>query len=138
MLFPWEWLKVGQGTAKYHIKKDGRNIFQLCTVSAFLKYSARKWYKTNFQVYTKKKWLETCSFTYQKNDPITLEITMAPMTLMESNVILRVANSMCECFSEGAIEKMCSGYVLKKQNWMLFIKIILVKMLKYCEAGRNQ
>ena len=53
MLFPWEWLKVGQGTAKYHIKKDGRNIFQLCTVSAFLKYSARKWYKTNFQVQRK-------------------------------------------------------------------------------------
>ena len=63
---------------------------------------------------------------------------MAPMSSMRSNVILHVTSSMCQCFSEGGIEKICSGYVLKGQNWMLCIKIILVKMLKYCEAGKNQ
>ena len=63
---------------------------------------------------------------------------MASISSMGSNAILHVTSSMCQCFSEGGIKKMCSGYVLKSKNWMLCIKIILVKMLKYCEAGKNQ
>ena len=31
---------------------------------------------------------------------------MAPISLMGLNVILAVTSSMCECFSEGGIEKM--------------------------------
>ena len=31
---------------------------------------------------------------------------MAPMSLMGSNLILSVTSGMCECFSEGGIEKM--------------------------------
>ena len=47
---------------------------------------------------------------------MTLGITMAPIRLMGSNVFLHVTGSMCECFSEGGIERLCCGNVLKSQK----------------------